>query len=185
MVTTHYSFNTIQELPSVKIGSQTWTTKNLDVTTFRNGDSIKQITSDMDWIMADANKVPAWCYFEFDEANGKKYGKLYNGHAIADQRGLAPNSWKIPSDTDWKILESLIGKNANKIKADNNNETGFSALYSGSINVNGGFMPEYFMAWTSTKSSNGLLYRRLNNYNIGIDRKTGKIGSGFAVRCIK
>lgn len=173
------------KLTEIKIGSQIWANKNLNVSHYRNGDKIKQITSDMDWLMANVNKEPAWCYFEFDEANGPKYGKLYNGYAIKDKRGLAPKGWKIPSDADWKLLESHIGSNANKLKADDTNETGFSALYSGSINVNGGFMPEFFMAWTTTEVNTGLFYRRLNNYNIGIDRKAGKLGSGFSVRCIK
>lgn len=179
------SFNAYSQLNTIKIGSQNWSDQNLNVSHFRNGDPIKQITSSMDWLMAIVNREPAWCYFDFDETNGEKYGKLYNGYAIIDKRGLAPKGWKIPSDADWKQLESYIGNNANKLKLDNSNETGFSALYSGSININGGFMPEFFMAWSNTKSSNGLLYRRLNNYNIGIDRKTGKLGSGFAVRCIK
>lgn len=170
---------------SIKIGSQTWSTKNLDIDHFRNGDKIKQVKSDMEWLMADANKEPAWCYFEFNEANNTKYGKLYNGHAVLDKRGLAPKDWKIPTDTDFKTLEAHIGKNGNKLKADNSNNVGFSALYSGSINQNGAFMPEYFMVWTSTTSGNGAFYRRLNNYNSTIDRKISRLGSGYAVRLIR
>ena len=170
---------------SIKIGSQTWADKNLDVTYFRNGDKIKQITSGTEWMMAGINKEPAWCYFEFDAENGKKYGKLYNGFAVLDKRGLAPKGWRIPSDADFKKLENHIDKNANKLKADNSTETGFTALYSGNINFSGSFMGELFCVWTASKSGNKVFYRKLNNYNIGIDRKLAEPTQGYAVRCIK
>ena len=49
---------------SVTIGTQTWTTKNLDVATFRNGDVIPQAKTDEEWQAAGNNKQPAWCYYE-------------------------------------------------------------------------------------------------------------------------
>ena len=33
----------------IKIGTQTWTTKNLDVTTYRNGDVIPEVVQDTTW----------------------------------------------------------------------------------------------------------------------------------------
>ena len=33
----------------IKIGNQTWTTKNLDVTTYRNGDAIPQVQDKKAW----------------------------------------------------------------------------------------------------------------------------------------
>jgi len=185
IIFTAFSSKSTTEIEEIKIGSQTWALKNLNVAHFKNGDEIKQVTSDTEWLMASINKEPVWCYFQFDEANGKTYGKLYNGYAIVDKRGLAPNGWRIPSDNDWKTLETHIGKDANKLKTDSSNETGFSALYSGSINENGSFMSDFFMAWSNTKLNNKMFYRRLNNYNIAIDRKLSSLGSGYAVRFIK
>ena len=175
-------------IESIKIASQTWTSKNLDVTTFRNGDPIKQVTSNMEWLMADVNKEPAWCYLKFDEANGEIYGKLYNGYAVLDKRGLAPKGWRIPEYTDWKALETHIDKDPDKLRADGSNETRFSALYSGSINPSGLFSPESFYIWVKSKPSNTyneLSYRIINNYNAEIYRKAGKLGAGYSVRCIK
>jgi len=181
-----FTTNYVDDIDGVTIGSQTWATKNLDVTNFKNGDPIKQVTSDMEWLMADVNKEPAWCYFNFDEANNETFGKLYNGHAVLDKRGLAPKGWRIPSDADFKSLEAHIGKNGNQLKADNPTNNGFSAVYSGSINTSGSFMGEYFMVWTNTKvTSTSAFYRMLNNYNSEIYRKAGKLGAGYAVRCIK
>lgn len=74
----------------VKIGEQIWMTANLDVSHFRNGDSIKEAKSIEDWINAGQNFEPAWCYFNNDPKNSK-YGKLYNLYAVSDPRGIAPN----------------------------------------------------------------------------------------------
>ena len=75
---------------TVTIGDQVWSTKNLDVATFRNGDSIPQAITKKEWKEARKKQQPAWCYFENDPANGEKYGKLYNWYAVNDSRGLAP-----------------------------------------------------------------------------------------------
>ena len=80
----------------ITIGTQTWTTKNLEVSTYRNGDTIPQVESEADWAKLSTG---AWCYSEKD--NGTAYGKLYNWYAVKDARGLAPNGFHIPSDAEW------------------------------------------------------------------------------------
>ena len=99
---------------SVKIGTQTWMTENLNVSTFRNGDPIPQAKSNEEWDLADENKQPAWCYYENDPKNGNKYGKLYNWYAVNDPRGLAPAGWHIPTDAEWTTLENQLGDDAGK-----------------------------------------------------------------------
>jgi hypothetical protein len=86
---------------SVRIGDQLWMTRNLDVDRFRNGDLIPHVKSDEEWIKAGENGQPAWCYYDNDPKNGKKYGKLYNWFAVNDPRGLAPKSWHVPTDEEW------------------------------------------------------------------------------------
>jgi len=93
----------------VKIGTQVWTSKNLDVSTFRNGDPIPQAKNAEEWKKAGENRQPAWCYYNNNEQNGKVYGKLYNWHAVNDSRGLAPNGYHIPSDAEWTILTDKLG----------------------------------------------------------------------------
>jgi uncharacterized protein (TIGR02145 family) len=99
---------------TVTIGTQTWTTKNLDVATFRNGDLIPEAKTDEEWKAAGENKQPAWCYYDNDPANGTKYGKLYNWYAVVDYRGLAPAGWHVPTDGEWTVLENSIGYDAGK-----------------------------------------------------------------------
>jgi uncharacterized protein (TIGR02145 family) len=94
---------------SVRIGNQEWITRNLDVDRFRNGDLIPLIESKEEWKKAGENGQPAWCYYDNDPENGKKYGKLYNWYAVNDPRGLAPKGWHIPSDYEWIILVEFLG----------------------------------------------------------------------------
>src|ERR1043165_1390179 len=89
---------------SVQIGTQTWSTKNLDVSKFRNGDAITEAKTAAEWMAAAEQRKPAWCYYNNDASNGKKYGKLYNWFAVSDPRGLAPDGWHVPSDAEWITL---------------------------------------------------------------------------------
>ena len=63
------------EINSVKICKQVWMSKNLDVSTYRDGTSIPQVTDPVEWANLTTG---AWCYYENNSANGPVYGKLYN-----------------------------------------------------------------------------------------------------------
>jgi uncharacterized protein (TIGR02145 family) len=91
-----------------KINKQIWMAENLNVDKFRNGDTIPYARSETDWQLANEKKKPAFCYYQNDSANGKKYGKLYNWYAIIDKRGLAPLGWKLPSADDWFGLQEIF-----------------------------------------------------------------------------
>jgi len=93
----------------IKIGTQTWTTKNLDVSKFRNGEAIPLAKTNAEWELAGLNQQPAWCYYENKGENGTTYGKLYNGYAVNDPRGLAPSGYHIPTDAEWTILTDYLG----------------------------------------------------------------------------
>ena len=101
-------------IDEIKIGKQTWCVKNLDVTNFRNGDPIPEAKTDKDWVKAGKKKQPAWCYYDNDSKNGKKYGKLYNWYAVNDSRGLSPIAYKVAEDSDWLILNKLLSKNVER-----------------------------------------------------------------------
>ena len=103
---------------TVTIGTQEWMTKNLDVSTFRNGDPIPEAKTDEEWKKADEEGLPAWCYYDNDTANGAKYGKLYNWYAVNDSRGLATVGYHIPSDAEWtKLIDFLGYYNGNNMKS--------------------------------------------------------------------
>jgi uncharacterized protein (TIGR02145 family) len=99
---------------TVTIGNQVWMAANLNVSTFRNGDAIPQVTSDAEWEAAGKNKQPAWCYYDNDPKNGTKYGKLYNWYAVNDPRGLAPAGYHVPTDAEWTTLENFLGDDEGK-----------------------------------------------------------------------
>jgi uncharacterized protein (TIGR02145 family) len=94
---------------TVKIGEQVWMAENLNVSTFRNGDSIPHAATDQEWDNAGKEGRPAWCYYENNTNNGLKFGKLYNWYAVMDKRGLAPKGWHIAKNTEWEILIQYFG----------------------------------------------------------------------------
>jgi uncharacterized protein (TIGR02145 family) len=87
-----------------KIEAQIWTLDNLDVVTYRNGDSIPHVEDADEWGHLNTG---AWCYLNNDSKNNSVYGKLYNYYAIIDPRGLAPEGYRIPAHFDWLKIQNL------------------------------------------------------------------------------
>lgn len=111
-----------QNYKSITINKQEWMSENLNVDRFRNGDIIPEVRSNEEWFDAGLNKQPAWCYYDNNSSNGKKYGKLYNWFAVNDQRGIAPKGWHVPKATEWeKLFDFLGGYNSNEDKLKSNN----------------------------------------------------------------
>jgi uncharacterized protein (TIGR02145 family) len=97
-------------IPSVTIGTQIWSTKNLDVARYRNGDPIPQVTDPTQWANLTTG---AWCWYNNDSATyAATYGRLYNWYAVNDPRGLAPQGWRIPTEGDWNRLVKFIDPGA-------------------------------------------------------------------------
>ena len=149
-----------------KIGSQTWICENLDVATFRNGDPIPEANSKEEWERAGEEKRPMSCYYDFDQSNGEKYGKLYNYYAVHDSRGLAPEGFHIPSENEWNQLIKHLSEDFAGFKmktslgwekrdfAGGSNVSGFSAVPAGWILSDGRFEKMGYMTgwWSSDES---------------------------------
>jgi uncharacterized protein (TIGR02145 family) len=117
---------------TVVIGTQTWMAENLNVSTFRNGDTIPEVKSKEEWEKAGDEGKPAWCYYDNDTANGRIYGKLYNWYVVIDKRGLALAGFHIPTDAEWTILENNLGEGAGtKMKTEPIYETKISYVDEG------------------------------------------------------
>lgn len=184
---------------NIAIGTQVWMNKNLDVSTFRNGDQIPQAKTNEEWKKAGENKQPAWCYYENAPANGAKYGKLYNWYAVIDSRGLAPVGYHIPTDEEWTILTDYLGgeeKAGAKMKSKNGwndngngtNSSGLSGLPGGTRNSNGTFNNIGYIGywWSSTEDITASAWNRYLYYNNGIvNRYNYYKGLGFSVRCLR
>ena len=181
---------------SVKIGEQIWMTQNLNVAKFRNGDLIPEVQSQEEWESAEEKEQPAWCYMNNDSSNGEKYGKLYNWYAVIDQRGLAPEGWHIPRNSEWDLLISnLGGKKKAGVKMslpceeyyfNATNSSGFSALPSG---ARGPDPDHYMLNWWG-----GTYWYSFESNCYHINEQDGKIddewdmwgkGDGLSVRCVK
>ena len=148
----------------VTIGSQIWTSCNLNVSTYRNGDIIPQVTDTTEWSNLTTG---AWCYYDNDPSTEATYGKLYNWHAVNDSRGLSPDGYHIPTDNEVATLSTYLGGDSvagGKMKeiglshwiAPNTaatNESGFTALPAG-FRVNSGDFANIGGVtrwWTSTE----------------------------------
>ncbi len=184
---------------TIRMGTQTWTAENLNVTRFRNGDPIMEAQTMDEWREADLAGIPAWCYYNEDAENAPQFGKLYNWHAVRDPRGLAPAKWHIPNLEEWTRMFTFIGGNqkAGSILKDSTgwhengngtSMTGFAAKPSGSRDFSSNFkgvnrfgywwVNEEHGAETAWGIDMGFSYR---NINIFAFRK----GNGFAVRCVR
>ncbi len=80
-----------------------WTTQYLNVSHFANGEQIPEVTGNEAW--RDLT-TPAWCY-SYNQDNGR--GKIYNGFALTDERGLAPEGWHIATEEEWNDLIDCLG----------------------------------------------------------------------------
>ena len=185
---------------TVQICNQTWTTTNLNVSKYRNGDDIPQVTDPTEW----ANLTyGAWCYYNNDPANEAVYGKLYNWYAVNDSRGLAPIGYHIPHEYE---LESLINSgfplketgtthwtSPNNVVTSTIYIGGFNALPGGIRMINGTFetigTSGYW--WSSDASSiSGPCMRAVNFSlsNVSFGGSTNNFfcsNRGLSVRCVR
>ena len=151
----------------------------------------------------------AYCNYENDDANAVIYGSLYNKHAARDNRNIAPEGWHVPTDEEWKKLEMYLGMSrseadkdgwrgtdeGDKLKKtgmidgfgdrDATNESGFSALASGSMSCvsRSEFSSLGFQAFFY---SSDIYVRHLSSFHSEVHR-FGNQGylEGYSIRLIK
>jgi uncharacterized protein (TIGR02145 family) len=202
-------------MPSVTIGDQEWTTKNLDVATYKDGTAIPEVTDATEW---ENLKTGAWCYYTKDDGttDGGTYGKLYNWYAVMGitteenatpteaqieaRKQFAPAGWHVPSDAEWTTLTTFLGDNAGgKMKEIGDthwggsntaatNSSGFTALPGGTRVPNGLFYEIGYNGywWSSTESDTTNAWYRYLNYNNGFVNRTNNYKTfGFSVRCLR
>jgi uncharacterized protein (TIGR02145 family) len=184
---------------TVIIGTQIWMKQNLKVSKYRNGDSIPTGLSNTSWQLATSG---AYTIYNNQASNDSIYGKLYNWYAVADQRGLCPAGWHVPSDVEWTILTNFLGGGSiagGKMKevglthcATPNigatNSSGFTGLPGGSRGYDGPYylIGYYGWWWSATQYSAALAYlRSLKCGNSVVDIIATEKPSGFSVRCVR
>jgi uncharacterized protein (TIGR02145 family) len=191
---------------TVQIGQQCWTRSNLRVGRYRNGNSIPNTSSNTTWSQANSSSTGSWCNYNNSTTNGTTYGRLYNGYAVNDSRGLCPTGWHVPSDAEWTNLVTFLGGDSwagGALKSTGmlptvggwtapntnaSNSSGFTALPGGYRATNGSFfsLSDYGGWWSSSTAGAGLAWARLIWYgNAAVDRVSYDQRFGFSVRCVK
>jgi uncharacterized protein (TIGR02145 family) len=176
----------------VEIAGQCWFAENLRAVRYRNGDPIPGNLSADRWAALTSG---AQAVYGEKESNLLKYGRLYNGYAVDDSRGLCPSGWHVPSDAEWTALTDALGgwkvagKKMKSTAWDGTNSSGFSALPGGFRSPSSGYFNsegDYGSWWSSSAggtdnawnrdlySGDGYVYR--NNFNQRF---------GFSVRCVR
>ena len=193
--------------PRVTIGNQVWTTKNLNVSTYRDGTPIPKVENGSTW---SSLTTGAYCYYNNDSATyAAVYGKLYNWYAVAGiydassfsdsslRKNLAPAGYKIPTDGDWTTLELTLGANAGtQMKTtsgwnnggNGTNSSGFAGLPGGSRNGGGTFngIGDVGNWWSSSEASTtGAWARYLYYPNSMVASYDASEANGFSVRCLR
>ncbi len=197
---------------SVIIGTQEWTKENLNVSKYRDGTIIPEVTDPEAWQKLTTG---AWCYYSNSSINGTIYGKLYNWYAIMGiyneasltdislRKQLIPLGYHIPTESEWNTLinflggESVAGGKMKEIgtthwlspNIDASNSIGFNALPGGYRNFDGVFY--------SIETSSSFYYNNNSMFlNINLRNDNGKVfpwgaafnsykTTGCSVRCIK
>ena len=175
----------------LKIREQIWTIDNLDVTTYRNGDSIPNVEDAEEWKNL---KTGAWCYFENKIENNSIYGKLYNYYAIVDPRGIAPEGYRVPTHYDWLMIQKF----GSCLKSKNDWNEMLKMDYYLPFNAKpGGYRDNYGRFcyrneaigwWTSTESdvkNQGNIAHWLYQNDPQLGWKPFFENDGFYIRCIK
>lgn len=164
----------------VKIGEQIWMAENLAY----------QSSTGIYWM------------YEGDLFNDSKFGYLYDWEAACE---VCPDGWKLPVESEWNELINHVGGKAiagKKLKTtmgwvddgNGDDEFGFSALPSGSINAPGGpivGIGVYARFWGIIQKGNsrdktfqsGAIF--LPSFKIEIYLASGNGGTWNSVRCIK
>jgi len=183
---------------TVVINNQTWLKENLNVSRYRNGDSITRINDDNQW---QNNTSEAYTVFDNNDDNCKIYGKLYNWHAVVDPRLICPEDWHVPSDAEWTILVNYLGGSSlagGKMKEAGyehwqspntgaDNSSGFTALPAGIRAFNSDFyqLGELTGWWSSTEYDiENAWIRDVFFDSSTLNHSLGKL-VGFSCRCIK
>lgn len=91
-----------QEIPVLAVASQEWMAEDLQTKKYKNGDPIIEAQSEKEW--KKANNKKQGCYYI-----SKRGTFLYNGYALEDNRGLAPEHFRIPGEQDFEELMQVIG----------------------------------------------------------------------------
>lgn len=174
------TFHLNKGIDSVQIGNQFWSSKNLKVRTFRNGDSIYFCKNGGEWAKYNSMGLPTCAYTLFDSTRYQHLGLHYNWFAVIDPRGLAPEGWRIAEWDDFTYIKSVLGGKdfLSKLRSTSGwenqpgtNESGLGFKKTG-YTFNWGHFTDYTIRhhqWVPTSDITYTLSDSLNSSYVGID----------------
>ncbi len=197
---------------TLTIGNQTWMLENLKTTKFNDGTPITEYTfatNGNNWLNLNSPEA----FYQWAETSDLNniidgdlpfdyYGAMYN-HLAIESGKLAPDGWRIPTEQDFKELESHLtnngfsGNEATTLKSltgwapvsgNGTDAIGFKGLPNGYINAFGGpTVSEGICTWATTdlNINNGTrkMIQLFNQNTILFSDNAIQIGAG--IRCIK
>lgn len=188
---------------TVNVGSQVWMVENLKVKHYNNGDPIGNGNLKS---LSLSDPIGQVYVYNNDMANFGDYGFLYNWYAIADNRGLAPKGWHVPSDGEFGALVSSLGGDyylyygdsvaGGKLKEKGNqhwgvpgypstnvgatNSTGWGGLPGGTLTWNGKYeVMTLYGAWWSSTSQTGAEQTHAHLMCLSFNKKGATRGANF------
>ena len=198
------------EYAVVKIGNQYWMAQNLNY-----GETVTISIG-----QSDNGTIEKYCWNGYTSDCGT-YAGIYTWHEMMQYsttesvQGVCPSGWHIPSDDEWKELETSLGMTQEQADIDNDwrgtnegaklkitgttwwnepneatNSSGFSAMpagYSSQGDQSFYGIGDFTTFWTSTShDSNYAIYRELYNDETRVYRTSGGYKeNGTPVRCVK
>jgi uncharacterized protein (TIGR02145 family) len=195
------------EYQTVTIGSQVWMAENLRSTIY--ADSTVMIAGSGD---ISGNYTTRY-YFTYNNNSSlaETYGCLYTWAAVmkgasaidanpSGVQGVCPDGWHVPSDSEWKELESFLKMSAGDLinfswrgtdqgtRLKEGGDTGFEATMGGQRRCTGGYQDlDSFGNYWSTTDDGGTsaYYRKLGALDARVWRSGLEKCYGLSVRCIK
>lgn len=185
-----------QSYETVQICNQCWMAENLNIGNRIDGNSNQ----------TNNGTIEKYCYSN-SERNCSIYGGLYQwnemmGYSTTGVRGICPDGWHLPTDSEWTALTTYLGGESGaggKMKETGTahwispntgatNSSGFTALPGGSRFTDGSFYDVgiYGYWWSSRQDDSSYAwYRYLCYNNASVLRLSYFKSFGFSVRCLK
>ncbi len=180
----------------VEIGDQCWFAENLRSAVYADGSAIPEATNYETWSNLNSGGQST---YDNDPSNLDDYGRLYNWHAVEDNRGLCPSGYSVPDDSDVQtLIDEIGGQGALKLKSisgwtagpNGTDDYGFDGRPAGYRGASGSFANLTTLAtwWTSSPNLNGgdaHVYSLIDNSDevyrqYGISRQQGR-----SIRCVQ
>lgn len=198
---------------TVIIDAQEWFAENLRTECFSNGEPIQEVADSIAWITAGNDSMAARVKYENSDSLASRYGFLYNGFAMRDERGVCPTGWHVPASQEFRslvassdtldgVIAGLFGNDFESASAadvlkdqidwsggEGVNTSGISAVPSGKRKTNAAFadvgVKSYW--WCADGNPGNLITRGCRTIGASdtLFREDANLKWGCAIRCVR